>query len=422
MRFRIHRGAREIGGNCVEIESGGCSILIDLGLPLGAADPEPQHLPDVAGLTGGSNPQLLGIVLSHTHGDHCGLTEFVHPSVPVFMGTRAYAVQLASRPFLRRVALPPTVATYFDRLPFALGPFRITPLLADHSAFDAYSLLIEADGKRLFYSGDLRGHGRKARLFEALIARPPRPVDVLMLEGTTLSRPEAGDRAETEAELERRIETLIADAPGLVLAAFSPQNIDRFVTVFRATRRARRTFIADLYLAHVLDRLGLPSLPQPAHGAMRVYVPHRQMHGLLAQKRLDLLSRYGAHRIHRGEIKASPRRWVMLFRASMRTDVAPLSPDIPTLLLHAMWPGYLERDDDSGGGRGGGGLAAWCRARGIALTTAHTSGHADRASLIRFAQALDARMVVPIHTTAPDVMASLMRNVRPLADGEWRDA
>jgi ribonuclease J len=373
VRFRIHRGAHEIGGNCVEVESGGYSILVDLGLPLTAAIPDPALLPNIAGLTDGSNPHLLGIVLSHTHADHCGLTGLVHPTIPVFVGKQAYAVQLASRPFLRGGALPPTVCTYFDHLTFALGPFRITPLLADHSAFDAYSLLIEAGGKRLFYSGDLRGHGRKARLFEALIARPPRPIDVLMLEGTTLSRPEAGDRAETEAELEQRMATLIADAPGLVLAAFSPQNIDRFVTVFRATRRVRRTFISDLYLAHVLDRLALPSLPRPDHGAMRVYVPYRQMHGILAQRRLDLLFRYGAHRIFRDEIRASPRKWVMLFRASMQMDITRLCPGTPTRLLHAMWPGYLERD--------GGRLAAWCRDRGIAVTNAHTSGHADRASL-----------------------------------------
>ncbi len=48
-----------------------------------------------------------------------------------------------------------------------IGPFRILPYLVDHSGFDAYALTIEADGKRLFYSGDLRAHGRKSRLFDA---------------------------------------------------------------------------------------------------------------------------------------------------------------------------------------------------------------------------------------------------------------
>jgi ribonuclease J len=34
MRLRIHRGANEIGGNCVEIDARGHSILLDLGLRL----------------------------------------------------------------------------------------------------------------------------------------------------------------------------------------------------------------------------------------------------------------------------------------------------------------------------------------------------------------------------------------------------
>lgn len=52
------------------------------------------------------------------------------------------------------------------RQPIERGPFVVTPKLADHSGYDAYSLLVEADGQRLFYTGDLRGHGRKASLFE----------------------------------------------------------------------------------------------------------------------------------------------------------------------------------------------------------------------------------------------------------------
>ena len=38
MRLKIHRGSHEIGGSCVELEAQGQSILLDLGLPLDAAD------------------------------------------------------------------------------------------------------------------------------------------------------------------------------------------------------------------------------------------------------------------------------------------------------------------------------------------------------------------------------------------------
>jgi ribonuclease J len=413
MRLRIHRGAHEIGGNCVEIESGRYSILLDLGLPLTAEKPDPSLLPDIPGLTDGSNPHLLGVILSHTHGDHFGLTGLVHSTVPVFMGALAQTILLASRPFVRQSQLPPTIRSYRNGLPFELGPFRVSPYLVDHSAFDAYSLLIEADGKRIFYSGDLRAHGRKARLFEDLIRRPPKAIDVVVLEGTTLSRPAATSEPETESELEGRILGIINGSPGLVLAAFSPQNIDRFVTIFRATRRAGRTFIADVYLAHILHQLALPSLPRPADGVLRVYLPDSQKRRIIADRQFNIVCPFRTARIYADEIEATPRKWVMLFRESMTRDVDRLPPHNVSTLIYSMWPGYLDRDRNH--------LASWRRRHEIALKIAHTSGHADPNSLTRLAQALNPRIIVPIHTKAPHIMDSLLRNVCVLRDLDWLD-
>jgi len=56
----------------------------------------------------------------------------------------------------------------------------------DHSAFDASSLLIET-GKKIFYSGDFRGHGRKSKLLHRMIKDPIKEVDCMLMEGTTLA-------------------------------------------------------------------------------------------------------------------------------------------------------------------------------------------------------------------------------------------
>ena len=42
---------------------------------------------------------------------------------------------------------------------FQIRDISVTAYWMDHSAFDAYAFLIEADGKSIFYSGDFRGHG-----------------------------------------------------------------------------------------------------------------------------------------------------------------------------------------------------------------------------------------------------------------------
>ena len=46
--------------------------------------------------------------------------------------------------------------------PFEVGDFLIKPYLMDHSAFDAATFEISTEDKTIIYSGDFRGHGRKA--------------------------------------------------------------------------------------------------------------------------------------------------------------------------------------------------------------------------------------------------------------------
>ena len=38
MRVCIHRGTKQIGGTCVEMEASGSRIIVDLGLPLDAVE------------------------------------------------------------------------------------------------------------------------------------------------------------------------------------------------------------------------------------------------------------------------------------------------------------------------------------------------------------------------------------------------
>ena len=168
MRFKIHRGAEEIGGNCIELEAEGKSLLLDLGAPLMGNKHGVDALPPICGLTDGTNPDLLGVIISHPHADHYGLAEHAHPSLPVYLGKEADKLLRAAIAFGPFGAMFPNVRHYDARKAFDIGPFRITPYIADHSAFDAYSLLIEASGKAIFYSGDIRGHGWKSWAFKSL--------------------------------------------------------------------------------------------------------------------------------------------------------------------------------------------------------------------------------------------------------------
>jgi hypothetical protein len=81
------------------------------------------------------------------------------------MGIDARRILTQAAPFLPgNWPVPSNGLNLKSEVSLDVGPFKITPFLIDHSGYDAYSLLIEANGKRLFYSGDFRAHGRKASL------------------------------------------------------------------------------------------------------------------------------------------------------------------------------------------------------------------------------------------------------------------
>ena len=85
MRLRIHRGTKEIGGTCIEVEARRKRLALDVGLPLDATDDEGAHarlLPAVSGFRE-RDDSLLGVLISHPHQDHYGLARHIRPEVPV---------------------------------------------------------------------------------------------------------------------------------------------------------------------------------------------------------------------------------------------------------------------------------------------------------------------------------------------------
>jgi ribonuclease J len=127
MRLRIHRGTAEIGGNCIEVEAQGKSILLDLGMPLSGNLPPSEVLPPVPGLLDGTNPSLIGIVISHPHSDHYGLVCHAHPSIPVYIGMEAEKLLRASSAFSSFGLQLANAVHYRPGARLSIGPFTITP-------------------------------------------------------------------------------------------------------------------------------------------------------------------------------------------------------------------------------------------------------------------------------------------------------
>jgi ribonuclease J len=412
MRVCIHRGSKQIGGSCVEVESLGQRLLIDLGLPLDAEKNGIEYLPDIAGLDG-SDPSLLGIFISHPHLDHFGLLTHISPKIRVGMGPAARRILTAVTPFLPGNWPIPTKGWNFESgQSFDVGSFRLTPFLVDHAAYDSYALLIESAGKRLFYSGDLRIHGRKAVLVERLLENPPRDIDALLLEGSSLGRLKDDEQFPTESDIETQLVQAFSTTEGLALVHTSAQNIDRVVSIMRACKRTGRKLIIDLYTAAILEATGNPNIPQSYWPDVALYIPQAQRIQIKKNAWFDLLKHHAANRIFIENLREVQSKSVLLFRPLHCRDLERGNCLKGAAYIYSQWEGYWEQDSYNK-------LKDWLERNAIPKISIHTSGHASPKDLKKIVEAINPRTVVPIHTFLPERYYELFPNVQVHNDGKW---
>jgi ribonuclease J len=420
----IHRGSKEIGGSCIELSTAATRLLLDFGLPLADRKGSPMKMnpkgryseeqlfalglaPLIHDVFRDSKCPPQGLLLTHSHIDHYGLLPYLHESVPIFAlkGTKKI-LEIAH--LFRQTAFDP--GRLLEVQPWAalrIQDFLITPYLVDHSAIDACGYLIEGEGKRIFYTGDFRSHGRKGVLFQRMLEEPPNDIDYLILEGTMLGR--ETERLNTEQDIEDNlVEHFQKD--GLCVAAFSSQNIDRFVTFFKACRRTKRTLVVDPYTAHIMYSLKelSPNLPQYdwKDGFKVFFVPNTYTKRLADNK---LLFRYRSSKITIGEIERDSSRLVLKDNARLRRVLERRNLLKDARLIYSMWEGYLDQD-------------SFWESKSIPIIYEHCSGHAYEQDLVRLVEALKPRYVIPNHTFHPERFKTLFGDkALLLEDGQALD-
>ena len=436
MNLIIHRGTHEIGGTCVEIATdGGARIIIDLGMPL--SDPRDKAkklknfsltgrtvleligmgiLPKVSGLYWGLENErpVDAILLSHPHQDHYGLFPYVRKDIPVYLGEDTDKILRAAEIFLGdRFGVHEKKVLLKDRVqPELVEDIKVTPFLVDHSAYGAMAFLIEADGKKVFYSGDFRGHGRKGKLFEKLVENPPKGVDVLMMEGTMMGRQVEDTRTEDELELEIANEARVHE--GMKLFICSGQNVDRLVTFYRAAKRSGATFVLDLYAVNILQEInerGTLPVPSPGFKDVKVLFTKHFMKRLLHYKKEDWFTRWRPYEISRAQLQRAGKRCFTMFRDSSVHELKDIIPK-NSVMFYSMWSQYtLEPSFER--------TRTFLEENDVAFKEVHTSGHAVLSDLKRFAAAMVPEVIVPIHTEHPDEYSKHFDfKVKCLTDGQ----
>ncbi len=380
MKTKIIRGQNQIGGNIIQISTKKTKILLDIGLELD--NEKNAYLPPVESLFEGKG--FDAVFISHYHGDHLGLAYYMDKEIPLYIGEASFKIVKASDDYKHVPSISPKGFLEHQK-PIKIGDISVTPFLCDHSAFDSYMLLCEAEGESVLYTGDFRSNGRKP--FRWLLEQLPDKVDKLICEGTTLSREDYTNV--TEKELEEISVRKFRETKGPIFVLQSSMNIDRIVTMYRSAKRSGRVFLQELYMAEITSAIG-GSIPNPAFDDVFTFITN--------PKRYDTLSKY-KNRIGKEGIIKIP--FVMCVRTSMLSYMKSLARNMlfeNGLLVYSFWNGYKQDDSMQK-------FLEECEKLGLEVITLHTSGHADGDTIKKLIKKTNPKEILPVHTENPNWFA-----------------
>jgi len=294
--------------------------------------------------------------------------------------------------------------------------FNLRCFPVDHSIPGACSWGVETSSGWVIYSGDLRLHGRHGELTESMIREAaqlhPR---ALILEGTNVDK----EANVFEQEVYENGFKAINDARGLVIADFSPRDVNRLLTflqIARDTKRKLTILPRDAYLLKTMRLLEseIPDIAQ--EDAIVIYQE------TTASKNPDSWLRniyqdYSSKVVLAKEVSSNQGDFILCFSFWDLNELPSIQPRAGSLyVFSSSEPHNEEQEMDFWR------LHHWLerfRLRAFGLPVyrngkweipeeekgLHASGHACGPDLLRIAREIQPEVLIPVHSEKPEFYA-----------------
>lgn len=393
--------AEQIGGCFTVITTSKAKIMIDYGQALPGTKAQQEDFD-------WEHDTVDAVFVTHYHGDHVGRILDIPSNIPIYMGKTTRQIMLNIHETLVNV---PELQEEQERWVELLNSNRIkeiqenkvitdingisiTPYSVDHSAYDAYMYLIEADGKVILHTGDFRGHGyRGSKMLDVIkyyVHWNGRKVDYLITEGTMM-----GDGKDEEVKKESE---LYKDAVELfrehryVFLVISSTNLDSLVSFYRAAKKNKMyTYCYSYYLYKQLKTFSR------AAGKKSPWYQFKDVYTVDFEKQLshELWDKNKTQEEFMGEqgflcvIKPDEKYhdWIERFK------------DKNPLVIYSMWGGYIDAEigKDAYNKKWADFFALYQKNK--QFKDMHTSGHATAKMIANVIKAVDPQeAIIPMHT------------------------
>lgn len=407
VKIKVHRGLNQIGGCITEIWTDTNTVFIDIGQNLpGNAEPTTPEDDEkmVKELFAQNKKEHEAVFYTHGHEDHIGLFMYVPDDVPQYMsaGTKEiiftkYELVAESHKKSWKKADIVLTKEYYEEIvkedkqrieklkgfktwerpvkrqkpeSISIGDIKITPFYCNHSIFDASMFMIEADGKRIWHTGDFRNNGFSGNLF-AMLRTYATNIDTLIIEGTMLNQDKVNI---TEKEVSDKMSHMMK-AFKYVFVLCSATDIDRLAAVQRACELAdKRLYVDSQFMQKTMEiftrRMGIKR--KLFHFEPTLY---RGLTATSTLKKEGFVMALGASAYHKAKM--------------LRDSLDPSE----TLLIYSNWDGYYKIPEQVENNK------SYKAFRDLFpnVVDIHTSGHADRATLKQVIETINPKEVIGIH-------------------------
>lgn len=330
----------------------------------------------------------LGIFVSHNHNDHCGLLPFVNPKIPVLMSADGAALHAGLVESGTLPGTPATVRSVQEGERVSIGDLQLEVILVDHDIPGAAGFVLEADGRRVAWTGDWRAHGHAPERMTEFAERAA-GVDLLITEGTTLRPDSSPVRPLSEAELTERVHRLLAATDGLAFVTPYPRNLRRLAGLRDAATATGRTLVLrpeTLSGWQAAARHGITE-PLPTDGTNTVAVLTTGDTGVHLPEDVERVTLEDLRQNRNNFIVELqvPDRWLALAVGARQGDLLIHTNGEP---LGAWAPEWTS-------------LQAWVQALGLDFVWLDSGGHASPDDLAWLTEAVRPGAVVAVHSAHP---------------------
>jgi len=424
----FYGGVNEIGGNKILLQDRDTRVFFDFGMSFAMkkqfysppflsprSEKSLQELGILPQITGvykfdQSPPEVDAVFISHGHLDHCAYLSFIKREIPVYCGeTTQIILQALSE--IRRADLEFSVSdiefkTFRTGKKIVVGSLEIEPFHVDHSVPGAYGFVIHTSNGTVVYTGDFRDHGAKPEMTRDFVenAKKAEPTAIIT-EATNMT----GAAISSEAEVEGKLNNIVAGVDGIVLADFGYSDVDRLNSFFHIAKKNQRCLAVSLKQAYLLDAL------QKDKG---LSVPALDDEGVLifrkSKKRFDkwesqLIERYEEQNKIFDVFEVSKQQCKVVLAVSFYDfeELVPLKPAAGSCyVLSASEPFNEEMEIDYER------LVNWLRHYGLPQYHVHVSGHIMPLQLKKVLKEINAKRIFPVHTESADLFAKFVRDLK----------